>query len=353
MITQFVGAMLRGSVVTPEGRRYPTVREHSLSAVTDDRRSEPGAKRAPTPGNGQARARQVALRRRRAAALGVVAVVALAAGLIVGAVGAGGRSHRRSVASREVGFLRKIKSLAGDGSHSIAAEQRAQDDAAIDRTMSYTPAVMYAGSQHREVALTFDDGPGPYTLRLLRVLRRMHTPGTFFVVGVAEQYFHAGTTAIAKLGYPIGDHTWSHPDMAQLSRAQQQSQLMQETRAIHRYGAPFPRMFRPPYGDWNATTLSLLRKDHMLMVLWSLDTDDWQLPGAATIVHRVLHGAKPGSIVLMHDAGGDRSETIAALPKVIRGLRARGYKLVTVPQLLHDNPAPKHQNFALLDGAGG
>jgi peptidoglycan-N-acetylglucosamine deacetylase len=293
------------------------------------------------------------MRRRRAAALGVLAVVALAVGLIVGAVAAGGHSHRPAVTSKEVGFLRKIKRLAGNGSRSFAAEQRAEDNAAINKTLSYTPAVMWAGTQHRELALTFDDGPGPYTLRLLRVLRRMHAPATFFEVGVAEQYFHAGTSAIVKLGDPIGDHTWSHPDMASLSRAQQQSQLLQETRAIHRYGAPFPRMFRPPYGDWNATTLQLLRKYHMLMVLWSLDTDDWQLPGAATIVHRVLSGAKPGSIILMHDAGGNRSETIEALPKVIRGLRARGFKLVTVPQLLHDNPAPAHENFSLLDGAGG
>ncbi len=67
----------------------------------------------------------------------------------------------------------------------------------------------------------------------------------------------------------------------------------------------------------------------------------------------MLSGAKPGAIILMHDAGGNRSETIAALPQVIRGLRQRGYKLVTVPQLLLDNPAPKHQNFSLLDGAGG
>jgi peptidoglycan/xylan/chitin deacetylase (PgdA/CDA1 family) len=280
-------------------------------------------------------------------------MVALIAGLVVGGASAGGHSHRRSIASTEVGFLSKIKRLAGDGSHSFAAEQRARENTAINRTLGYTPAVLRAGTQHRELALTFDDGPGPYTLRLLRVLRRMHTPATFFEVGVGLQYFHAGTTAIARLGYPIGDHTWSHPDMAGLSRAQQQSQLMRQVHAIHRYGAPYPRMFRPPDGDWNATTLSLLRKDHMLMVLWSLDTDDWQLPGAKTIVHRVLSGARPGTIVLMHDAGGNRSETIAALPKVIRGLRRRGYKLVTVPQLLLDNPAPHQQHFNLLDGAGG
>jgi peptidoglycan-N-acetylglucosamine deacetylase len=321
--------------------------------MTEQSRTETDSEREPRSTRGGTRAHQVALRRRRSAALGVVALAALIAGLVVGAATAGGSSHRPAVASTEVGFLSKIKRLAGDGRHSFAAEQHAEETAAIDRTLAYTPAVLHAGTQHREIALTFDDGPGPYTLRLLRVLRRTHTPGTFFEVGVGLQYFHAGTAAIAKLGDPIGDHTWSHPDMAHLSRAQQQSQLMQQVHAIKRYGAPYPHMFRPPYGDWNATTLSLLHQDHMLMVLWSLDTDDWQLPGAKKIVHRVLSGAKPGTIVLMHDAGGDRSETIAALPKVIRGLRQRGYKLVTVPQLLHDNPAPAHQKFSLLDGAGG
>jgi peptidoglycan/xylan/chitin deacetylase (PgdA/CDA1 family) len=320
----------------------------------DELRAEPTPKRALGTSRADTHARTVQLRRRRAAAaLGVLALAALIAGLIAGGASAGGHSHRPAIASTEVGFLSKIQRLAGDGSHSFAAEQRADENAAINQTLSYTPAVMTAGAQHRELALTFDDGPGPYTLRLLSVLRRLHTAATFFEVGVGLQYFHAGTSAIVKLGYPIGDHTWSHPDMAELSRAQQQAQLMQQAHGIHRYGAPFPRMFRPPDGDWNATTLALLRKDHMLMVLWSLDTDDWQLPGAKTIVHRVLSGAKPGSIVLMHDAGGNRSETIAALPQVIRRLRQRGYKLVTVPQLLLDNPAPKNQDFRLLDGAGG
>jgi peptidoglycan/xylan/chitin deacetylase (PgdA/CDA1 family) len=319
----------------------------------DEPRSESSPKSAGATNPGGTRAREVTLRRRRAAALGVLALVALIAGLVTGSASPGGRSHRRATASTEVGFLGTIKRLAGDGSHSFAAEQRADQDAAINRTLSYTPAVRMAGAQHRELALTFDDGPGPYTLRLLSVLRRLHTPATFFEVGVGLQYFHAGTSAIVKLGYPIGDHTWSHPDMARLSRAQQQAELLQQARAIGRYGAPFPRMFRPPYGDWNATTLQLLHKDHMLMVLWSLDTDDWQLPGVHTIVARVLSGAEPGSIVLMHDAGGNRSETIAALPMVIRGLRRRGYKLVTVPQLLLDNPAPRNQDYTLLDGAGG
>jgi peptidoglycan/xylan/chitin deacetylase (PgdA/CDA1 family) len=311
----------------------------------DESQSQSSPKRAAGTSREDTRAHSVALRRRRAAGLGGLAVVALIAGLIAGGASAGGHSHRQPLASTEVGFLAQIKRLAGDGAHSFVADQRTEENAAIDRTLSYTPAVLHAGSQHRELALTFDDGPGPYTLRLLAVLRRMHTAATFFEVGLGLQYFHAGTSAIVRLGYPIGDHTWSHPDMAGLSRAQQQAELLQQAHAIHRYGAPFPRMFRPPYGDWNATTLQLLRKDHMLMVLWSL--------GTATIVQRVLSGATPGAIVLMHDAGGNRSETIAALPSIIGGLRARGYKLVTVPQLLLDNPAPHQQNFSLLDGAGG
>ena len=89
------------------------------------------------------------------------------------------------------------------------------------------------------------------------------------------------------------------------------------------------------------------------MVLWTVDTNDWQLPGVHAIVQRRADGAKPGAIILMHDAGGNRSETIAALPKIIRELRRRGYKLVTVPQLLLDNPAPKQPELHVARRGGG
>jgi peptidoglycan-N-acetylglucosamine deacetylase len=89
------------------------------------------------------------------------------------------------------------------------------------------------------------------------------------------------------------------------------------------------------------------------MILWTVDTDDYQLPGVQAIVDRTVDGAKPGGIILMHDAGGDRTETVAALPQIIKRLRARGYKLVTIPRLLLDNPAPRDQDVASLAGAGG
>jgi peptidoglycan-N-acetylglucosamine deacetylase len=292
-------------------------------------------------------------RRRRAAALGLVAAAALIAGVAVGAGASGGGATPRKVAAAPSTYLGRIRMLAGRGPRSFAVSELAAENAAINRTLAYTPFVKIAGSQHREVALTFDDGPGPYTPDILRVLARLHAPATFFEVGVEETYFHAGTAEIVAHGYPIGDHTETHAPMSELSRKLQQSQLLQDTAAIGNYGAPFPRLFRPPYGLWNSTTLSLLKKYRMLMVLWTVDTSDYQMPGVSVIVQRALSGARPGAIMLLHDAGGNRTQTVAALPQIIKRLRARGYKLVTVPKLLLDNPAPKDQDVAALAGAGG
>lgn len=294
---------------------------------------------------------EVYRRRRRAAALLGIGLLALIAGMVVGANS--GARQPAPVAAPSTRYFAQIRTLAGSGPSSFAATERAAENAAITHTMSYTPYVWIAGSEHREVALTFDDGPGPYTPGVLAVLEREHVPATFFEVGVAEPYFHGSTTAIAARGYPIGDHTENHLAMSKLSRKRQQAQLLEQAAAIGRYGAPFPRMFRPPYGVWDSATLALLRKYKMLMVLWSTDTDDYLMPGVRMIVRRALRGARPGAIILMHDAGGNRSQTVAALPKIIAGLRRRGYKLVTVPRLLLDNPAPAKQNGILIQAANG
>jgi peptidoglycan-N-acetylglucosamine deacetylase len=290
-------------------------------------------------------------RRRRGLALAALAALALLVGVIVGA-GSGASSPRR-VAAVGTGYFAQIRTLAGSGPDSFAATERSAETAAINRTLAYTPYVRLAGSQHREIALTFDDGPGPYTPDVLAALEREHAPATFFEVGVLERYFHASTSAIVARGYPIGDHTESHAPMSKLSVRDQVSQLLQETAAIGDYGAPFPRLFRPPFGLWDATTLKLLKRYRMLMVLWTVDTSDYQEPGVTTIVDRALQGARPGAIILMHDAGGNRSETVAALPLIIRRLRRRGYKLVTIPRLLLDNPAPAQQNVTTLQRSGG
>ncbi|MBV9604652.1 MAG: polysaccharide deacetylase family protein [Solirubrobacterales bacterium] len=291
-------------------------------------------------------------RRRRWVAIALATLVALAA--IVLLVGFGGSAPSPSSTSLpRHGFFDRISKLAGSGAGSLAARETAAESAAINRTLSYTPYVRIAGAQHREIALTFDDGPGPYTPEVLAILEREDVPATFFEVGVLERYFYDSTAAIVADGDVIGDHTETHPPMSMLSAASQRRQLLQEAAAIGRHGAPFPRLFRPPYGMWNATTLALLHRYRMLMVLWTVDTSDYRRPGVAAIVTAALSGARPGAIILLHDAGGERSQTVAALPRIIAGLRRRHYRLVTVPRLLLDNPPPRVQNIASVIGAGG
>ena len=178
---------------------------------------------------------------------------------------------------------------------------------------------------------------------MLSVLEQAHVRATFFAIGKMERYFSASTAREIRDGDVIGDHTETHPELARLSAHEQHEELFEQIARIELLGGRRPTLFRPPYGSFNATTLRELRALHLLMVLWSVDTGDYLQPGVPAIVQRVLAGARPGAIVLMHDGGGDRSQTIAALPMIIRELRARGFHLVTVPQLLVDDPPPPGQ----------
>jgi peptidoglycan-N-acetylglucosamine deacetylase len=215
--------------------------------------------------------------------------------------------------------------------------------AAIERVLAYTSYISVGSRRRREVALSFDDGPSVYTRQLVAVLRREHALATFFEIGVNVRQFPQITRLQARDGFAIGDHTEDHPPMGQLSAARQQAELAGGADAIHAAGAPLPHLFRPPYGSFDTTTLGLIAHLRMLMVLWTVDTSDYARPGVARIVYTALSGARPGAIILMHDGGGDRSQTIAALPRIVRGLRRRGYRLVTVPQLLADDPPLRHQ----------
>jgi peptidoglycan/xylan/chitin deacetylase (PgdA/CDA1 family) len=144
-------------------------------------------------------------------------------------------------------------------------------------------------------------------------------------------------------GDVVGDHTQTHTMMPSLSPHDQYEQLFDQMAQIEVLGGTRPRLFRPPYGAFNATTFRELHHLHLLMVLWSVDTADYTVPGTEAIVQRALAGAKPGAIILMHDAGGNRTETIAALPEIVKGLRKRGLHPVTVPRLLMDDPPPHGQ----------
>ena len=164
----------------------------------------------------------------------------------------------------------------------------ARENRAIDRLLARQPFISAGGGERREIALTFDDGPGPYTPRLLDQLQRLHVPATFFEIGFMFQWFHGSASRQLRMGDVIGDHTETHPMMAELSASAQQSQILDQTQWVRKYGGPFPRLWRPPYGSYNSTTLAILHREHMLMVLWTIDTDDYLRPGVSAIVHKAL-----------------------------------------------------------------
>ncbi len=268
----------------------------------------------------------------------ILAVACLA--LVVAALSShGGGPHSSAVAKAATHVRAAVHRTPAEAQ----ALTRAAEEHAIDHVLSYTPAITAGGSHGHEVALTFDDGPGPYTRQLVGVLNRLGVHATFFAIGEEERYFSAGTILELRSGDVVGDHTETHPMMASLSAHDQYEELFEQIARIELLGGTRPRLFRPPYGSFDATTFRLLHRLRLLMVLWSTDTSDYTLPGVQAIVHSALAGAHPGAIILMHDAGGDRSETIAALPTIIAGLRRRGLQPVTVPRLMLDDPPPPGQ----------
>ena len=276
-----------------------------------------------------------AVRRRRTAAAAALVVILALLILALASHGRGG-TDRSSIATHSTAHQSAARLTAAE--EDALAEHA--EDRAIDRVLSYTPAITAGGSKGNEVALTFDDGPGPYTERLVDVLNRLRVHATFFAIGEEERYFSGGTLLELRAGDVVGDHTETHPMMASLSPHDQYEELFEQIARLELLGGPRPRLFRPPYGSFDASTFKLLHKLRLLMVLWSTDTADYTLPGVHAIVQRALAGAHPGAIILMHDAGGDRSETIAALPAIIAGLRKRGLRPVTIPRLMLDDPPP-------------
>ena len=278
-------------------------------------------------------------RRRRAFA--GVALLAILALLITAVSSGGGRDRHHTAAISDPASRRATATRLTPAERE--AQMHAAEERAIDNVLSYTPAITSGASKGHELALTFDDGPGPYTQQLVGVLNRLHVHATFFAIGEEERYFSAGTVLELHSGDVVGDHTETHPMMASLSAHEQREELVEQIARIELLGGPRPRLFRPPYGSFDATTFHILHQLHLLMVLWSTDTSDYTLPGVHAIVQRALAGAHPGAIILMHDAGGDRSETIAALPAIVRGLRKKGLEPVTIPRLMLDDPPPHGQ----------
>jgi peptidoglycan/xylan/chitin deacetylase (PgdA/CDA1 family) len=183
----------------------------------------------------------------------------------------------------------------------------------------------------RMVALTFDDGPSVYTPAVLAVLNHYHVHATFFEIGRQVGALGATSRSVIRAGDVIGDHTWSHPV---LTAANVAAQIDPTQRAIRTATGFTPCLLRPPYGIAPPGVVAIARSLGLLTVQWDVDPADWSRPGAGVISQRVLSAVHPGAIVIMHDGGGLRDQTVAALRTIVPTLIDRGYHLVTVPQLL-------------------
>ncbi len=182
----------------------------------------------------------------------------------------------------------------------------------------------------RVIALTFDDGPGPYTPQVLRALQQYHVPATFFEIGQDVAAYPRYSHMVAAAGYPVEDHTWSHPDLTTLSAAEVGAQLDRTQAEIASVTGESPACVRPPFNAWDPTVLTAIAARGLTAMSYSVDPKDWSMPGVATIVSRVVAAAAPGAVVDLHDGGGNRSETVAALPQIITHLRAEGYGFVSI-----------------------
>jgi peptidoglycan/xylan/chitin deacetylase (PgdA/CDA1 family) len=217
------------------------------------------------------------------------------------------------------------------------------DDKPIDQALAYTPYIVRGSRHSKEVALTFDDGPGPTTPALVRYLVANGVPATFFLVGKAIAEHPDLVRTQHEAGFALGTHTQSHARLGTKPAAQQSQEILSAADRITRITGHAVRLFRPPYGSFDATTLAILREERMLMVLWSVDTKDYAARSSKPIVYTALSGARAGSVVLLHDGPGARPLTLAAVRRIVPVLRRKGYRLVSLPELLRDDPPPRDQ----------
>lgn len=192
------------------------------------------------------------------------------------------------------------------------------------------------------VALTFDDGPSKYTPQILEILKEKGAKATFFNLGQQAQDNPAGSKAIVDAGMELASHTMAHQNLPKADRDTLRSEISNAASALKDATGEDTQMIRAPYGAF--TDVEWARSGDLIScnVLWNIDTLDWKRPGASAIQAAALKGVHNGSIILMHDGGGNREQTVQALPGIIDSLRSQGYELVTVSELMKlDGNIPK------------
>ncbi len=213
------------------------------------------------------------------------------------------------------------------------------EPAEVHRLIALGKPIYCAAPRGDEVALTFDDGPGPYTRLMIDKLRKHGLRATFFVVGRNIPLVStAGGSSIVReertIG-AVGDHTFTHPLLTALSPSQAEGEIVRTQRALARASGGPVFLFRPPYGAHDARIDAIARAHGLLQILWTVDSRDSLGASYAQIERNVISGLRPGAIVLMHENHG---QTVRAMLSVFAALQRRHLRAVSVPQLLRDDP---------------
>jgi peptidoglycan/xylan/chitin deacetylase (PgdA/CDA1 family) len=191
----------------------------------------------------------------------------------------------------------------------------------------------------RCIALTFDDGPGPYTEQLLRTLADHNTHATFFMVGTQVQSYPDVVRDIAAQGHQLGNHSWNHDQLTALGAQAAADNITRTNNLITETTGVAPRVMRPPYGETNQSTINAVG---MPEIIWSVDPEDWKYRDSDYVADHVIRHADRGDIVLMHDI---HQTTVNAVPRILDSLQSQGYTLVTIDTLLGSNlPVGKYSS---------
>lgn len=201
------------------------------------------------------------------------------------------------------------------------------------------PAFTHGNRHGKQVSLTFDDGPNePYTGQILDILQARGVKATFFLIGQNAEHFPDSVRREVAMGMEIGNHSFSHANVIQEDSKSLLWQITKTQETLSRISGVEPKWFRPPHGFRDFRLFPVTRRCELSVAEWNNMPRDWTCPGTEVIVKRVLQKLKPGDIVLLHDGasvqvGGDRSQTVRALPAILDGIAARGLQPVTLTEL--------------------
>jgi peptidoglycan-N-acetylglucosamine deacetylase len=191
-------------------------------------------------------------------------------------------------------------------------------------------------TSQRKVAITFDDGPNPvYTPQILDIFSKAKGKATFFMIGEQMTNHPEVVKHVADQGHEIGNHTFTHPKLSQLSVEDCREEIDQTEKLIEEMTGQRPVVFRPPYLDYNQDTVSIVQqKGYSMIGALNLEAQDWEQPGVEHILEKSRDVVKNGGILIFHDGFGDRSQTIEAVRMLVSELTSQDYQLVTVSELL-------------------